>query len=187
MLQKCYKLVSKSCCKIVLIFDCFDRFPYKFVLADYAMKKKIPLFFYGIMGYATFGYIFYPPKTACFHCLFQESKKYIVEKMGGKKGDVAVMAPTLFTASGLMVSEAVKFIVGYEEPAYNKFFMTFGKSTELEKERGIRAFRFWNTKYFNEVSKEQGFDWKKCDTSSMFLELDVKVNVSCKHCGKEKC
>ena len=54
------------------IFDCVDRFKYKFILADCAERKNIPMFFYGIMGYNTFGYMFYPPKTACFRCLFNE-------------------------------------------------------------------------------------------------------------------
>lgn len=168
-----------------MIFDCFDRFQYKFVLADYAARKGIPMFFYGIMDYGTFGYIFYPPKTACFHCLFEESKKKVMELVGAKKGEVAVMAPTLFTAAGLMVAEAVKFMTDYDEPAYNKFFMTFGNRHKISAEKGTRAFRFWNTRYFNKKSLQQGFDWKNADCVSLFEILDIERNPECSYCGGE--
>ena len=80
------------------IFDCVDSFKYKFILADCAMRKNIPDFFFGIMNYNTFGYIFYPPKTACFHCMFDERKVALTDKLTVKKSPVAVTAPTLFTA-----------------------------------------------------------------------------------------
>lgn len=82
-----------------MIFDCVDSFRYKFALADCAMRKKIPMFFYGIMDYNCFAYIFNPSETACFHCLFDERKIRTIEAFMGKKGEVAVMAPTLFTAA----------------------------------------------------------------------------------------
>lgn len=166
-----------------MIFDCLDRFKYKFVLADCAVRKRIPMFFYGIMDYNIFGYVFNPPKTACFHCLFDEKKVQLIEKANWKKADVAVMAPTLFMASGIMMSEAVKLMNGYEKPDYNTFILGLGNRHNISDDKGIRAFRFWNTPYFNEVSKRQGFDWKHQDQADMFYTMEVKRNCSCPYCG----
>lgn len=168
-----------------MIFDCLDRFKYKFVLADCAVRKQIPMFFYGIMDYNVFGYIFDPPRTACFHCLFDERKVKLIDQAGWKKADVAVMAPTLFMASGIMMSEAAKILTGYEEPSYNTFILGFGKRHNISEEKGIRAFRFWNTRYFNECCKEQGFDWKHQDGVEMFKTMYVPRNDDCPHCGKD--
>lgn len=165
------------------IFDCVDKFKYKFILADCAEKKKIPMFFYEIMGYNTFGYIFYPPKTACFRCLFNERNIKRIEAFQCQNGDVAVMAPTLFSAAGLMMNQAVKLMLGYDLPSYNTFFMSFGKQDGIMNERGVRAFRYWNTKYFNEVSRIQGFNWKTRDSAAMFEVIHVAQNPECPHCG----
>lgn len=169
-----------------MIFDCLDRFKYKFILADCAMRKQIPMFFYGIMDYNIFGYIFDPSKTACFHCLFDERKVELIDRAGWKKADVAVMAPTLFMAAGIMMSEAAKILTGYEEPSYNTFFLGFGKRHKISDEKGIRAFRFWNTKYFDEISKEQGMDWKHQDEVEMFKTMFVPRNEQCPYCGEKK-
>lgn len=165
------------------IFDCVDRFKYKFILADCAERKNVPMFFYGIMGYNTFGYVFYPPKTACFRCLFDERKVRIMEGLNSKPADVAVMAPTLFSASGIMMNQAVKIMLGYDFPTYNTFFMTFGKQDGLVEDRGMKAFKYWNTKYFNEVSLVQGFNWRTKDTAAMFEMINIQKNSECPYCS----
>ncbi len=167
-----------------MIFDCFDRFQYKFVLADCAQRKNIPMFFYGIMDYNTFGYIFYPPKTACFHCMFDEKKIRIIERMQSSKSDVAVMAPTLFEAAGLMLPEAVKMMIGYDEPNYNVFFASLAKRHDFCNQRGTRAFRFWMSKYFDRISTEQGLDWKNSDEVPMFKMIEIGANPECPHCAE---
>ena len=168
------------------IFDCVDRFKYKFVLADCAMRKKIPMFFYGIMDYNCFANIFYPPYTPCFHCLFDEKKIKTVESFKTKKADIAVMAPTLFMAAGLMVTLAMKMIIGYEKASYNEFLLYFGKQKNCLNDRGVRAFKFWNTKYFNSVSKMQGFNWNNQDVTDMFITLHVEKNPECPFCSETK-
>lgn len=165
------------------IFDCVDRFKYKFVLADCAQRKNIPMFFYGIMGYNFFGYIFYPPKTACFHCLFDKEKIEKIEKLHSKNSDVAAMSPALFSASGTMMLQAIKLMTGYEEPSYNKFYFGFGKQSNMLHERSVRAFKFWNSKYFNENCKLQGFNWKTKDSANMFEVLNIKKNPECTYCS----
>ena len=166
------------------IFDCVDRFKYKFVLADCAMRKKIPMFFYGIMDYNCFASIFYPPYTPCFHCLFDEKKIKTVESFGTKKADIAVMAPTLFMAAGLMVTQAMKMIIGYEETEYNEFLLYFGKQKNGLSAKGVRGFKFWNTKYFNQVSEIQGFNWKNNDAEDMFINLHIEKNPECPFCSE---
>ena len=167
-----------------MIFDCFDTFPYKFMLADCAQRKNIPMFFYGIMDYGTFGYIFYPPKTACFHCMFDKRKIRILERMQSKKADVAVMAPTLSAATSLMIPEAVKMMIGFDEPNYNVFFASFANRRDFSNQKGPRAFRFWMSKYFHEVSKEQGLDWMNADEVPMFKTIEIGANPECPHCAE---
>lgn len=166
------------------IFDCVDSFKYKFVLADCAMRKNIPMFFYGIMDYNCFASVFYPPYTPCFHCLFNEKKIKTVESFESKKADVAVMAPTLFMAAGLMVTQAMKMIIGYEETAYNEFLLYFGKQKDALRDRGVKAFKFWNTKYFNSESENQGFNWKHTDADDMFIKLHIEKNPKCPFCSE---
>lgn len=168
------------------IFDCVDRFKYKFVLADCATRKGIPMFFYGIMDYNCFASVFYPPYTPCFHCLFDEKKIKTVESFGSKKADIAVMAPTLFMAAGLMVTQAMKMIIGYEKPEYNKFLLYFGKQKNCLNDRGVRGFKFWNTKYFNSVSEMQGFSWRNQQVEDMFIKLDIEKNPDCPFCSELK-
>lgn len=165
-----------------MIFDCLDRFRYKFVLADCAMRKNIPLFFYGIMDYNNFAYLFYPPKTACFHCLFDEKKIRLLDQMGSRKADVAAMSPALFSAAGIMMTEAAKLLVGFDEPDYNSFLLSFGKRHDVSEQRGVRAFGFWNTSYFRESCRRQGFDWKNCEESPRFLSLSIPADPNCPHC-----
>jgi len=165
------------------IFDCVDSFKYKFVLADCAMRKNIPMFFYGIMGYNCFANIFYPPYTPCFHCLFDEKKVKLVEQTDIKKSRIAVMSPTLFTAAGLMVTQAMKMIIGYEDPAYNDFLLYFGKQNNGLNDRSVKGFKFWNTKYFNDVSKKQGFDWKNDGNTDMFVKIHAERNPYCPFCS----
>ena len=168
------------------IFDCVDSFKYKFVLADCAMRKNIPMFFYGIMGYNCFANIFYPPFTPCFHCLFDESRTKILEKTDIKKGRIAVMAPTLFTAAGLMVTQAMKMIIGYEKPVYNDFLLYFGKQESALKDRGVRGLKFWNSEYFNTESQKQGFNWKDESEMDMFVKIHVERNPECPFCSGDR-
>lgn len=168
-----------------LIFDCVDQFKYKFILADCAARKGIPMLFYGIMDYNIFGYIFDPGRTACFHCLFDERRISLIDSGMCRKGNVAVMSPTLFASAGIMVSEAVKLVTGYDEPSYNTFYLGFGKRTQISQQKGVRAFRYWNTAYFNQTSREQGFNWRTRDEAQMFETLYVPRNQNCPYCGKK--
>ncbi|MBP3326055.1 MAG: HesA/MoeB/ThiF family protein [Coprococcus sp.] len=169
-----------------IIFDCVDRFKYKFVLADCARRKNIPMLFYGIMDYAYFGYIFDPTKTACFHCLFDEKKVAVVDKLSVNRGDVAVMAPTLFSAAGIMVNEAVKILIGYDKPAYNTFYIGFGKCHDLQNSRGLKSFKYWNTAYFNAEAKKAGFDFRTINKTSMFQTIHIERNPLCPYCQDGK-
>ena len=81
-----------------------------------------------------------------------------------------------------MMNEAVKFLVDYDNPAYNMFYMGFGKREGLQDSRGMRAFRFWNTRYFNEVAEEQGFNFKNCGRVDMFRTIHVGSNPVCPYC-----
>lgn len=165
------------------IFDCVDKFKYKFILAECAKRKNIPLFFYGIMGYNTFGYIFHPPKTACFNCIFDRNKVEYIEKANSKSADVAITSPTLFAAAGIMVTQAIKFLVNEDEIPYNKMILFFNKCKDAFSDKGVRAFKFWNTDYFNSISEAHGLNWFSHDDSELFYVIDIKRDPTCPYCS----
>ena len=164
------------------IFDCVDNFRCKFILADCAERKNIPMFFYGIMDYNCFGYIFYPPRTACFRCLFDESKIKIFNRLESKPSEIAAMSPALFTAAGLMVNQAMKMIIDHDKPIFNTMYVNFGKQNGINDGKGVKGFKFWNTDYFNRISLQQGFDWKNKNTADMMETIFAPKNPKCNHC-----
>lgn len=166
------------------IFDCVDKFKYKFILADCAQRLNIPMFFYGIMNYNTFGYIFHPPKTACFHCIFDESKVEYIERANLRAGDVAATSTALFTAAGIMASQALKYLVNKEEIPFNKMLLHFNKQKNAFNDKGVRAFRYWHTDYFYKESLKQGFDWNCNGDTDLFHTLYIEHNPDCPYCSK---
>ena len=83
-----------------------------------------------------------------------------------------------------MLPEAVKMMIGYDEPNYNVFFASLAKRHDFCNQRGTRAFRFWMSKYFHEISKEQGLDWRTVDEMPMFKTIHAPANPECQHCAK---
>jgi len=87
----------------VLIMDCMDNFPTRYVLNACAIKKGIPMVYgsiYGLDGRMSF---IHPPETPCLKCLFQESPPQEV---------FPVVGATPGVVGSLQAMEAIKFLAG---------------------------------------------------------------------------
>jgi thioester reductase-like protein/FkbM family methyltransferase len=174
-----------------LIFDSVDVFATKFILSQCAIRKGIPHLFYGMMDINAFGGIFYPPKSPCFHCLFdtekvgqfQEFTQYYT-KHAEKKLGTPVCCPPLFTSTGFMMMEALKILLGIGEPAYGKFFLFLQKgNTSISRARGVQGIRYWMNRYFDQLLEKQGFSWEQGGWRNTFVEeLQVSQNPDCQLC-----
>lgn len=171
-----------------IIFDCVDKFEPKFVLSKCAIRKKIPQLFSGIIDINSFICIFYPPKTPCFHCIYDFNKLKQVNELEvirpGKGMSIPVSVPNLFSSTGFMMMEALKMVLDLGEPAYNQYTLFLQKcSNKIAKTAGYEGLKFWNTEFFNRISKEQGFDWDNPWRGNEFEVIELKPNPECPYCS----
>lgn len=93
--------IDKYAGKADLLLDCLDNFETRFVLNEYAFRKKKPLIFGAIFGY--FGQIAFirPGKSFCLACLFEGSPE---------KGVFPVVGATPGVIGSLQAMEAIKYL-----------------------------------------------------------------------------
>ncbi|MCP4216535.1 MAG: hypothetical protein GY765_17930, partial [bacterium] len=154
------ELVGES----AILFDMLDDMASKFILSKCAAAKGIPHIISAMAELNGYSAIFHTPHTPCFHCLYDISKVEELGKMkqkvkGYRKNPLHVVASSLFVAGGFAVTEALKIILGFENPGYNKFFLFNQKGTRrIVDTDGYRMMTYPFSRYFKEVSREQGFD-----------------------------
>jgi adenylyltransferase/sulfurtransferase len=171
-----------------MIFDCVDKFEPKFILSKCAIRKKIPHFLSGIIDINVFACVFYPPKTPCFHCIYDFAKlKQIkeLEKYKSNRGmSIPVCSPTLFYSTGFIITEALKILLNLGEPMFNKYMLFLQRGdNSISKTVSYDGFRFWNTDFFNDISKKQGFDWDIGWRGNIFEMIELSNNPDCDYCS----
>lgn len=171
-----------------MLFDSVDKIDVKFILSKCAMRKKIPHLFYGMMDINGFAGVFYPPKTACFHCLFDFKKvqeiSNITKDNKASRTATPVCCPPVFMTAGFIMTEALKILLGIGEVAYNEFFLFLQKGSEKGAETtGYRGMRYWMSRYFYDISLTQGFDLDKCWRGNMLETLKISSDPDCKYCS----
>lgn len=175
-----------------ILFDSVDHIPSKFVLSGSAYRKKIPHLFYGMMDINAFYMAFNPPVTACFHCLYDSTKVEALQSLSSKIGmmkkkETPVACPPLFVSTGFAVTEALKILLDIGPPLYNKFYLFLQKGNKhIADSRGFSGMKFWITDHFNQLSKDQGYDWEKGWCDNVFEQLKVKRNPKCPNCSKPR-
>lgn len=177
-----------------VIFDCVDNFESKFMISRCAVRKNIPHMFFGMFDINIFACIFYPPKTPCFHCLFDHEKLIYLKEMeellkrndrADTKMKIPVCAPSLFICTGLLITEMLKMFLGLAPVIYNEYIMILQKNCdELIETDGYQGMRFWNTKHFENISAEQGFDWEKGYRGNYMEQIKLRPDPECICCGK---
>lgn len=172
-----------------ILFDSVDKIDVKFMLSKCAIRKKIPHLFYGMMDINAFMCIFYPPKTPCFHCLFDFDKVQEINSISNElqpnlKASTPVCCPPVLTSAGFAVTESLKILLDLAEPAYNKFFFFLQKSSEKGGTvSGYQGMRYWMAKYFYDMALSQGFDLDTLWRNNYVEEIELSPDSNCKHCA----
>ena len=186
--ENVFELVGDS----AVIFDMFDGLADKFILSECAAVKGIPHIVSAMTDISSYAAVFQPPKTPCFHCIFDKTKleelvsgmQRTVEKY--EKNPLPVAAPSLFLSTGFAVNEAIKIILGLKNPAYNRyFFFNQGGSEDIAKSDSFRAMTYTYSKHFRKICKEQGFDWDVGWHGNLLEELAIIPNPDCPVCGRK--
>lgn len=175
-----------------VIFDNVDDIETKFVLSTCAVARGIPHVISSMLERSAYAAVFHTPHTPCFHCLYDVNKLQHVRAMreadGGKnKVPNSVSSPALFLSTGFACNEALKIVLGLENPAYNKyFFFNQQASLKLTQTRGYRIVTYPFSDYFKELCREQGFDWEQGFSGRFVEELDVQKNPQCPLCSGQE-
>ncbi|HLP46095.1 MAG TPA: amino acid adenylation domain-containing protein [Candidatus Kapabacteria bacterium] len=176
-----------------IIFDMFDGLADKFVLSEYAVVKRIPHIIISMTDINAYTAVCHTPQTPCYHCLFDRKKlETIVSGMQNQvenysKNPLPVVATSLFISTGIAVNEALKILLGFKKPAYNKFFYfnQRGEEENLVYTPGYKAMTYLFSDHFLQVCKEQGFDWDSGWRGNFLEELAIKPDPGCPLCGDE--
>ncbi|MCU0285418.1 MAG: AMP-binding protein [Acidobacteria bacterium] len=175
-----------------VIFDCVDDLETKFILSGAAVARQIPHVLSGMMEINSFAAILHAPQTACFHCIYDRSKVDEINEMkktvaNYQKKPFPVAAPALFVTTGFVCNEVLKIILGFENAAYNKFFV-FNQigSTRLVETEGYKQMTFAFNDHLKKISREQGFDWEIGWSGKFIEELTIGPDPNCPLCAKSR-
>ncbi len=180
-----FELVGDS----AVIFDNVDDIEAKFILSECAVARGIPHVISSMLERSSYAAIFHTPYTPCFHCLYDAGKLEHVRAMraadGGKnKVPNSVSSPALFLSTGFACNEALKVVLGLENPAYNKyFFFNQQASRKLSQTRGFKIVTYPFSDFFLKLCREQGFDWQEGFSGRFVEEIDIKKNPHCPLCS----
>jgi len=190
------KVTRENICRLAgasaVLFDCVDDLETKFIISEYAVERQIPHVLSAMIERNSYAALLHTPMTACFHCLHDRSKveeiiemKQVVENYRRKPFPVA--APALFVTAGFVCNEVLKIILGFENPAYNKFFL-FNQtgSKRIVHTDGYKQMTYSFNHHFKQTCKDQGFDWDECWRGRFVEELIIKSDPHCPICAKPK-
>ena len=175
-----------------IIYDNVDDLETKFILSEYAVKKGIPHIISSMIDINSYAAVLYPPHSPCFHCLYDRSKLEEINEIkalmsGYQKMPSPVASPSLFASTGIACNEALKILLGFASPAYNKYFLINQRgSKEIVETSGYRTITYPFSKHFKDICKEQGFDWNEGWRGNFLEEINIKPDPDCPVCGNQK-
>ncbi|ACJ17112.1 molybdenum cofactor biosynthesis protein MoeB [Thermococcus onnurineus NA1] len=100
---------------VEVIVDCLDNFETRFLLDDYAQRKKIPLVHGAVEG--TYG------QVTTIVPGFTKSLREIFPNVGRKKEKFPILGATAGVIGTLQAMEVVKLLTGIGEPLLNKLLI----------------------------------------------------------------
>ncbi|MDX9715728.1 MAG: HesA/MoeB/ThiF family protein [Dissulfurispiraceae bacterium] len=112
-----------------IIMDCMDNFPTRYILNEYAIRKKIPLVFGSIWGMEGRLSFLTPPETPCLKCMFPEAPP---------SETFPVVGATPGVIGSLQAIEAIKYLTGTGQNLKNKILVWEGRKMEF---RTFKAFK----------------------------------------------
>ena len=174
-----------------IIFDMFDALESKFILSECAVARQIPHIVSAMVELSSYTAVFHSPHTPCFHCLYDKTKFNELDRIKGivkdyEKNPLHVTASSLFTSTGFAVTEAIKILLGFENPAYNRFFFFNQEASEnIIHTDGYKMMTYPFSHHFRKISLEQGFDWEKGWRGNFIEELSISPNPGCLLCSEK--
>ncbi|MCP5049719.1 MAG: AMP-binding protein, partial [bacterium] len=174
-----------------VIFDMFEEPRDKFILSEYAAANGIPHVIIAMADLNAFSVVFHTPHTACYHCIFDKQKLESImagmQNYAGnyKKNPLPVASPSLFAGTGAAVNEALKILLDFDEPAYNKFyyFNQRGASDDLRYTTSYQAMTHLFSGHFKDLCQDQGFDWDQGWRGNFLETLDIEPDPDCPVCS----
>jgi len=113
------RLTGKNIDKVLegvdVIVDCLDNFETRFLLDEYAHRKRIPLVHGAVEG--TFGQVttIVPGKTKSLREIFPNVRE--------KKGKFPIIGATAGVIGSIQAMEVIKLLTGFGEPLLNKLLL----------------------------------------------------------------
>ena len=173
-----------------IIFDMFDNPAEKFLISEYAHKKGIPHVIAGMIDINGYACIFHSDHTACYNCVFDKAKYARLLKglnsviSNYSKKSLAVSSSSLFMGSGFVVNEAIKYLLGFKDIAWNKFIYFNSRGEEsLSESFGFKSMTYLFNDNFKESSLRQGFDWNIGTRGKMLEEITFDKDPHCPVCA----
>ncbi len=171
-----------------IIFDNVDSLETKSCLSQCAVTKGIPHIISSMIHINSYACIFHTPYTPCFHCLYDKKKIEDISKAQALDGNYKVIpnsvaSPALYLSTGFAVNEAVKILLGFGKPAYNKYihFNQYG-SADVVDTNGYKQITYPFNEHFRELSRKQGFDWDTGWHGSFLEEIAIEPDPLCPIC-----
>lgn len=110
----------------VLILDCMDNFPTRYLLNETAIRKRIPLVYGSIWGVDGRLSFIQSPETPCLRCIFPEAPP---------KEVFPVLGATPAVIGSLQALEALKYLTGTGATLKNQLLVWEGATTDFKKYR----------------------------------------------------
>jgi adenylyltransferase/sulfurtransferase len=104
------------------LIDALDNFPSRYMLNDFAVKHKLPLFHGAVWGMEGRATTILPGETACFRCVHSEAPSQEVFPVVG-------ITPAIVAA--IQVAEAVKYFTGIGELLADKLLIIDAETMEF--------------------------------------------------------
>jgi amino acid adenylation domain-containing protein len=174
-----------------VIFENTDDMEAQSILSEFAAARQIPHIFSSMIELSSFAVIFHTPLTPCLHCLYDMEKLREIEKIkiyvkNYQKRPFAVTASSLFLCTGFAVTEALKIILGFENPAYNRYmFFNQKASQNIVNTDGYKQLTYPFSSHFRRISKDQGFDWDVGWRGNFVEEIVIEPDPNCPVCGEK--
>jgi len=175
------------------LFDTFDNPGDRFILSECAVAKGIPHAIISTSGMDAYAAVFHPPKTACYHCIFDKKKlEIIISGLGEKvknyrENKLPLVSGSLSIGTSIAVNAALKILLDFNNPGYNRFYYFSQDRTggNVDHTAGYKALTHLFTDHFRQLCREQGFDWNMNRGRKYLEELTIAADPDCPLCGEK--
>jgi len=127
------KIIAKNVDELVddavIILDCMDNFPTRYLLNESAIRKHIPLVYGSIWGMDGRLSFIQSPETPCLRCLFPEAPPSEV---------FPVLGTTPGVIGSLQALEAIKYLTGIGKNLKGKLLVWDGQRTEFRTFKALK-------------------------------------------------